>query len=325
MNTFPADRTLRIGTRSSPMALAQANTTAELLRKEQPGLRVALVPVTTEADLWQGDLAQLGGKGLFVKQIDAMLQSGKVDMAVHCMKDVPGDTPMPQGLVFAGYLARDDVRDVLLFPAGSALRTLDDLPAGATVATSSVRRKAQVTRMRPDLDVVRVRGAVGSRIDKLDGRKETDARLDAMILATSGLERLELSHRGRQIFSVADLLPAVGAGVLGLACRHDDAPVAGLLARLNHGRTMTEVTAERVMLHDLRGHCNSPIAGHCVTEPDGTLSLRGMVFSPDGTTFVHAHAHVRDGASHDPTTLGTRVAADLLRQGAGEIIAAIPH
>jgi hydroxymethylbilane synthase len=275
------------------MALAQAGLVADLLRKEVPDLQVELTPVTTEADLWQGDLAQLGGKGLYVKQIDAMLQRGEVDMAVHCMKDVPGDTPLPQGLVFAAYLPRDDVRDVLLFPEGSDLQTLDDLPPGAAVATSAVRRKAQINRVRPDLNVVRVRGAVGTRIEKLDGTKKIDTKLDAMILATSGLERLGLSHRGRQVFSVHDMLPAVGAGVLGLECRQDDGPVAALLERLNHERTMTEVTAERVMLHGLRGHCNSPIAGHCVTEPDGQLSLRGMVFSRDGSKFVHAHANWR--------------------------------
>lgn len=323
MNTFPPDRTFRIGTRSSPMALAQAHLVADLLRKEQPGLQVVLVPVTTEADLWHGDLSKLGGKGLFVKQIDVMLQRGEVDLAVHCVKDVPGDTPLPEGLVFAAYLPRDDVRDVLLFPAGSALRTLDDLPAGAVVATSAVRRKAQLHRIRPDLDVVRVRGAVGTRIDKLDGRKPADVQPDAMILASSGLARLELSHRGRQVFTVREILPAVGSGALGLECRHDDGPTADLLSRLNHALTMAEITAERAMLHDLRGHCNSPIAGHCTTGPDGTLTLHGMVFSADGSTAVHAHLTADSPIT--PTALGTRVAADLLHQGARDIIEAIPH
>ncbi|WP_405585868.1 hydroxymethylbilane synthase [Streptomyces sp. NBC_01190] len=321
MSDFPAGRTLRIGTRSSPMALAQATMVADLLREEEPGIQVELVPVTTEADRWHGDLAQLGGKGLFVKQIDAMVQRAEVDMAVHCVKDVPGDEPIPEGLVFAAYLPRDDVRDVLLFPEGSPMRTLDDLPPGAVVATSAVRRKAQVKRVRPDLDVVRVRGAVGTRIEKLDGKKQTDARPDAMILAASGLERLGLSHRGRQVFTVHEMLPAVGAGALGLECRHDDRPVTGLLTRLNHERTTTEVTAERAMLHGLRGHCNSPIAGYCATEPDGRLSLQGMVFTSDGSAFVHAHLR---GAS-DPAALGARVCEQLLSQGAGEIIAGIPH
>lgn len=322
MSDFPA-RTLRIGTRSSPMALAQVEQVSALLRKVVPNLRIEVVPVTTEADKWQGDLAQLGGKGLYVKQIDQMLQRGEVDMAVHCLKDVPGDVPLPRGLVFAAYLQRDDVRDVLLFPEGSDFQALDDLPPGAQVGTSAVRRKAQINRVRPDLNVVRVRGAVGSRVEKLDGRRKTDTKLDAMVLAVAGLERLGLSHRGRQVFTVGEMLPAVGAGVLGLGCRQDDQAVAGLLVRLNHEQTMTETTAERVMLHGLRGHCNSPIAGHCVTEPDGQLSLRGMVFSRDGSRFVHAH--IWGEHDNDPAVLGARVAAELLRQGARDIIEGIPH
>ncbi|MEV4036357.1 hydroxymethylbilane synthase [Streptomyces umbrinus] len=322
MNDFPA-RKLRIGTRSSPMALAQVEHVSALLRKIEPDLDIEVMPVTTEADKWQGDLAQLGGKGLFVKEIDQMLQRGQVDMAVHCIKDVPGDVPMPRGLVFAAYLERDDVRDVLLFPEGSDRQTLDDLPSGATVATSAVRRKAQINKVRPDLNVVRVRGAVGSRVEKLDGTRKIETKLDAMILATSGLERLGLSHRARQVFTLDEMLTAVGAGALGLECRKDDESVAGLLQQLNHERTMTEITAERVMLHGLRGHCNSPIAGHCITEPDGQLSLRGMVFSRDGSKFVHAHFW---GESlNDPAVLGSRVCAELLRQGGRDIIEGIPH
>ncbi|MFE9660294.1 hydroxymethylbilane synthase [Streptomyces sp. NPDC005955] len=322
MNEFPA-RKLRIGTRSSPMALAQVDQVSALLRKVEPKIDIEVVPVTTEADKWQGDLAQLGGKGLYVKEIDTMLQRGSVDCAVHCLKDVPGDQPMPKGLIFAAYLQRDDVRDVLLFPEGSKYRTLADLPSGAQVATSAVRRKAQVNRIRPDLNVVRVRGAVGTRIEKLDGKRKMDTKIDAMILARAGLERLGVSERARQVFEVLDMLPAVGAGVLGVECRKEDDPVVHLLSQLNHDRTMTEVTAERVMLHGLRGHCNSPIAGHCVTDPDGQLSLRGMVFSRDGSKFVHAQFW---GESlNDPAVLGSRVAAELLRQGARDIITGIPH
>ncbi|WP_431980615.1 hydroxymethylbilane synthase [Streptomyces qinglanensis] len=322
MNDFPG-RTLRIGTRSSPMARAQVDHVSALLRKHVPELDIEVVPVTTEADKWQGDLAQLGGKGLFVKEIDHMLQRGRVDMAVHCIKDVPGDVPMPRGLIFAAYLPREDVRDVLLFPEGSDRQSLADLPSGATVATSAVRRKAQTNRVRPDLNVVRVRGAIGSRIEKLDGKRKMDHKLDAMILARAGLERLSFLDRARQVFTVEEMLPAVGAGALGLECRKDDEAVAYLLQRLNHERTMTEITAERVMLHGLRGHCNSPIAGHCITEPDGQLSLRGMVFSRDGSKFVHAH-HWGESLN-DPAVLGSRVCAELLRQGARDIIEGIPH
>src|SRR5882757_1828309 len=267
MNEFPADRTLRIGSRSSPMALAQVDEVAALLRKVEPDLDIAVVPVTTEADRWQGDLAEVGGKGLFTKQIDQMVQRGEVDMAVHCVKDVPGDVPLPEGIVFAAYLPRDDVRDVLVLPEGSELNRLAELPVGATVATSAVRRKAQINSVRPDLNIVRVRGLVGTRVDRLDGKKEGGPKVDAMVLAASGLERLGIAHRARQTFTVDEILPPVGAGVLGLGCRRDDGPVAGLLARPNVNKTMREVTAERVMLHGLRGHCNSPIAGYCVTEP----------------------------------------------------------
>ncbi|WEH34650.1 hydroxymethylbilane synthase [Streptomyces sp. AM 4-1-1] len=322
MSSFP-ERVMRVGTRSSPMARAQTDTVAELLRKHEPDLRVEVVPVTTEADTWQGDLAALGGKGLFTKQIDIMLQRGDVDMAVHCVKDVPGDVPLPEGLIFAAYLSRDDVQDVLLFPEGDSRTTLDDLPAGASVATSAVRRKAQILRVRPDLNVVRVRGMVGTRVDKLDGKKPIDTGLDAMILASSGLARIGLSHRARQRFTTAEMLPAVGAGVLGLQCRRDDHEVAALVGRLNDEETMREVTAERVMLHGLRGHCNSPIAGYCITEPDGQLSLRGMVFSRDGSKFVHAH--IWGESRNDPAVLGSRVCAELLRQGARDIITGIPH
>ncbi|MEV0262923.1 hydroxymethylbilane synthase [Streptomyces sp. NPDC050617] len=322
MNDFPG-RPLRIGTRSSPMALAQVEQVAGLLRKIEPELDIDVVPVTTEADKWQGDLARLGGKGLFVKEIDTMLQRGQVDMAVHCIKDVPGDVPMPRGLIFAAYLPREEVRDVLLFPEGSDAQTLDDLPAGAAVATSAVRRKAQINRVRPDLNIVRVRGAVGTRVEKLDGKRPIDTKLDAMILAHAGLERLGIADRGRQVFTVDQVLPAVGAGALGLECRKDDDAVAYLLQQLNHARTMKEITAERVMLHGLRGHCNSPIAGYCTTDPDGQLSLRGMVFSRDGSKFVHAHFW---GESlNDPAVLGSRVCAELLRQGARDIIEGIPH
>ncbi len=323
MNTFPADRTLRIGTRSSPMALAQVDLVSQLLLKLDPDLAIEVHPVTTEADLWQGDLAKLGGKGLFTKEIDQLLQRGSVDMAVHCVKDVPGDVPLPEGLVFAAYLPRDPVQDVLLVPEDSAVTCLDDLPSGASVGSSAVRRKAQIQRDRPDLNVVRVRGTVGTRVEKLDGLRGSDVKLDAMVLASSGLERLGMGDRARQVFTPEQMLPAVGAGVLGLQCRRDDPAVTGLLVQLNHEKTMREVTAERVMLHGLRGHCNSPIAGYCTTDPDGQLSLRGMVFNRDGSRFVHAHCWgERD---NDPAVLGARVAAELLRQGARTIIEGIPH
>ncbi|GCD34409.1 porphobilinogen deaminase 2 [Streptomyces chrestomyceticus JCM 4735] len=329
---FPA-RELRIGTRTSPMALAQTARVTQLLHQLDPRLRTVAVPVRTEADRWHGELSGVGGKGLFVKALDVRLQSGDIDLALHCLKDVPGDVPLRAGLVVAAHLERADVRDVLVAPEHSAVRHLDDLPPGARVGTASVRRRAQLLRLRPDLRIVPVRGAVGTRLDLLDGRPTThtdpthptDAskpadptHLDALILASAGLARLNLSHRARQIFEVEELLPAVGAGVLSLECRRDDTAVAALLEQLNHEPTLTEATAERVMLQGLRGHCNSPIAGYCVTGPDGRLSLRGMVFSPDGAAF--AQVHLCSDAPHDPAALGAHAATELLSQGARSLI-----
>ncbi|QLE71134.1 hydroxymethylbilane synthase [Streptomyces rectiverticillatus] len=306
---------IRIGSRAAPMAVVQAEQVAELIHKHSPDTRTEIIPHTTEADLWQGDLAQLGGKGLFTKAIDQMLQRGKVDVAVHCMKDVPGDQPLPKGLIFGAYLPREDVHDVVLFPKGSDYRTLDDLPAGAVVASSAVRRKAQILRDRPHLNVERVRGLVGNRVAALD---KGDKGWSAMVLSMAGLRRLGMEDRAEEVLTTEQMLPAVGAGVIGVEFRRDDGPVAGILEQINHEQTMRELTAERVMLHGLLGHCNSPIAGHCVTGPDGQLVLRGMVFSREGANFVHAQLWGEE--RNDPAALGLRVCADLVRQGARELI-----
>ncbi|MGW2543365.1 hydroxymethylbilane synthase [Kitasatospora sp. NPDC001574] len=322
MADFP-ERTLRIGTRSSPLALTQTDMVIAALRQHEPELQTEVVPVTTEADKWQGDLAQLGGKGLYVREIDIMLQRGDIDAAVHCVKDVPGDVPLPRGLIFAAYMERPDVRDVLLFPEGSGYTSLADLPPGAIILSSAVRRKAQVLRARPDLKVVRVRGAIGSRLEKLDGKRKLDGvKPDGMILAVAGLARLGIERPG-YVLSMDEMLPPVGAGVLGLECRQDDPAVGALLEKVNHPKTQREVTAERVMLHGLRGHCNSPIAGYCTTEGDGQLSLRGMVFDREGSKF--ANVMVWDEHQGDPAVLGARACAELLRQGARDIIGGIPH
>ncbi|WP_063784132.1 hydroxymethylbilane synthase [Streptomyces sp. SBT349] len=314
-------RKLRVGTRSSPMALAQVEEVAGLMRAHDPGLRLDVVPVTTEADRWHGNLATMGGKGLFTAGIDAMVRRGEVDLAVHCLKDVPGDVPLPEGLVLASFPRRGDARDVLVLPEADRRRKLADLPPGAVVGTSSVRRAAQVLRARPDLRVARVRGLVGTRIDRLD-HGEDSTRPDALILAASGLDRIGLSHRVRQFFAPDELLPPVGAGILGLVCRADDDAVLSLLARVDHQRTAREAAAERALLQGLRGHCNSPIAGHCSTGPGGRLTLRAMVFSPDGSRLVEARG---EDAATEAAALGVRVCDELLRAGAREIIEAIAH
>jgi hydroxymethylbilane synthase len=315
---FP-DRPLRIGTRSSPMARTQTDHVAGLLRGLDAGLRIDTVATVTAGDTWPGDLSQVGGKGLFVKAIDEQLQRGEIDLAVHCLKDVPGDQPLPSGLTFAAMLPRGDVRDVLLVRKGSPVTNLTGLPHGASVATSAVRRRAQLLTLRPDLRMVDVRGAVGSRLKKLDGDGDrAGLAADAMVLARQGLVRLGLTSRIRCAFTVEEMLPAVGAGVLAVECREDDEALTRLLARLNHPRTHAESSAERAMLHGLHGHCNSPIAGHCTTDPDGRLSLRGMVFSSDGAQFVRAHLHAE--SADEATALGSRVSTELLRRGAQTLI-----
>lgn len=318
-DTFP-DRPLRVGTRSSPMALTQAEDVKDRIRKRVPGLDVELVPMTTTADLWPGDLAELGGKGNYTKEIDRALMSAQVDIAVHCMKDVPGDVPLPDGTAFGAYLERQDVHDVVVTRDGTPLA---DIPAGSVIGTSSVRRRAQLHMHRPDLRSERIRGNVNSRLDKLDqGHK-----FAALILARAGLNRIGALDRHVEVLpiefhparEVVSMVPAVGAGVIGIQARSADTPVMRLLDELNHPSTAAHMLAERTMLHMLRGHCNSPIAGHASTTADGQMSLIGMVFNRDGSAFVRSHCW---GDPSDPATLGSRVAADLLHQGARHLITA---
>ncbi|MCD5313802.1 hydroxymethylbilane synthase [Kineosporia babensis] len=302
-------RIVRIGTRSSPMALAQVERVRAELTALVPDLQVLVVPVTTSGDRWQGSLAALGGKGAFTKEVDQLLLTGAVDIAVHCMKDVPGDRPVPAGTAFACYLERDDIRDALIHPGGL---TLDELPPGTRIGTSAVRRIAQLARRYPELVTVPIRGNANSRLAKLEA-----GEADALLLAYSGLERIGESARATQILDVDTMCPPVGAGVLGLQCREDDSAMIELVDRLGSPDTWRETTAERMLLHVLQGSCNSPIAAHSSSGPDGTLSLRAMVFSLDGKTIVQAEE--TDGAL-DPVLLGTSVAISLLRQGGRELL-----
>ncbi|MBC6456599.1 hydroxymethylbilane synthase [Actinomadura sp. HBU206391] len=308
---------LRIGTRTSPLAKAQTQRVVAQLDQVVPGLPVEIVEIETSADLWTGDLSLLGGKGNFTKEIDRALVSGGIDLAVHSMKDVPGDVPLPKGTEFGAYLRRGDVHDVVISRDG---RGLAELPAGAKVGTSSVRRRAQLSLHRPDLHIERIRGGIDSRIKKLDA-----GEYDAILLARIGLQRIDLDDRITEVLPTtwADgdtlaMVPAVGAAVIGVQARTADEPIMRLLEEINDAGTTRHITAERTMLHLLRGHCNSPIAGHAHT-PDGQLSLFGMVFNQDGTQWVRSHGR---GPSDDPVSLGAQVAADLLRQGAHRLIAA---
>jgi hydroxymethylbilane synthase len=307
-------RVIRIGTRSSPMALAQVERVRAELAAHLSDLTTEVVPITTSGDKWAGPLSALGGKGAFTKEVDNALLAGECDLAVHCMKDVPGDRPVPAGTVFAAYLARDDIRDALVHPGGL---TLDELPAGTRIGTSAVRRVAQLARRYPRLRTVPIRGNANTRLAKLDAG---DA--DALLLAVSGLERIGQAERITQVLPVEMMCPPVGAGVLGLQCREGDEATIEAVSRLGDTEAWRETTAERMLLHVLQGHCNSPIAGYAHTEPGGRLSLRAKVFSADGKSVLDAHEW---GDPTDPTTLGASVALTLLRQGAREVIDAIPH
>jgi hydroxymethylbilane synthase len=311
------DRRLTIGARTSPMAMSQAHTVTGLLSALLPGLHVDIKGIETSADAWSGDLAAIGGKGLFTREIDRALLTGEIDAAVHCMKDVPGDVPLPDGLLFGAYLFREEVRDCLVLPASSPHARLADLPAGSRIGSSSVRRKAQLSRHRPDIAVHRVRGNVNSRIAKLDS-----GEFDALILARAGLARIGMTGRADETFGTDFISPAVGAGVIGIQCRADDRAMLELLRPLDDTATRTWTLAERTMLHGLQGHCNSPIAGHCTTTADGQLALRGMVFTRDGGQFAHSMEFAPPDKAAE---LGAYVAGDLLRKGARDLIAGIPH
>ncbi|WP_433259718.1 hydroxymethylbilane synthase (plasmid) [Streptosporangium sp. CA-135522] len=316
-----AETPLRIGTRTSTMARAQTDHVVTLITELLPGVSTQVVPITVGADRWPGALTDIGGKVAFSKEIDHALICAQIDLAVHCLKDIPGDVPLAEGTAFGAYLPRDDVRDVVITRDGVPLA---DLPAASRIGTSSVRRRAQLSIHRPDLRIERIRGNVDTRLDKLD----EDGRYAALILARTSLSRLGLLDRHHEVLpaefhpageGVVSMVPPVGAGVIALQARDTDLPVMQLLQHLDHPATAGHVLAERTMLRLLRGHCNSPIAGHACPTGDGRMSLYGMVFNLDGSRFVHAHAC---GDASDPAALGSRVAADLLQQGAGQLIAA---
>ena len=305
---------IRIVSRSSPMALAQVERVRAELAALRPGIRTEVVPVTTSGDRWMGDLSKLGGKGAFTKEVDAALLAGEADLAVHCIKDVPADRPLPAGTVFAAYLKRDDIRDAVIHPEGL---TLDQMPEGTRIGTSSVRRVARLAVAHPHVECVPMRGNANRRLEKMAA-----GDCDALMLAVSGLERIDRTDVISEILPVETMFPPIGAGVLGLQCREDDTTTIDAVAGLGDADVWKEITAERMLLHVLQGHCNSPIAGYAKAERDGRLSLRARVFSPDGKTVLDAHEWA---GPLDPATLGTSVAVALLRQGAREVIDSIPH
>ncbi|MFE4828447.1 hydroxymethylbilane synthase [Streptomyces sp. NPDC056672] len=309
-----APELIRIVSRDSPMALAQVERVRAELAALHPGIATEVIPVKTTGDKWMGDLSKVEGKGAFTKEVDAALLSGEADLAVHCVKDVPADRPLPAGTTFAAFLKRDDIRDALIHPGGL---TLGELPAGTRIGTSSVRRVAQLAASHPHLECVPFRGNANRRLEKLAA-----GEADAILLAASGLERIGRTDVITEILSPETMCPPIGAGVLALQCREDDTVLIDIVSGLGDPDTYRETTAERMFLHVLQGHCNSPIAGYAQAQRNGDLSLRACVFTPDGKTVLNAHEWA---GPLDPATLGTSVAVSLLRQGARELIDNIAH
>jgi hydroxymethylbilane synthase len=301
-------RVLRIGTRGSPLAMAQAELVRAALAAAHaelaaPGALELVVIRTTGDKIQDRPLAEIGGKGLFTKEIDEALLDGRIDLAVHSMKDVP--TALPEGIVIAAMPERADPRDVLL--AGAAA-SLAGLPAGCVVGTASLRRAAQVLALRPDLTVVPLRGNVQTRLAKL-ARGEVGATL----LAAAGLARLGLGTAGGTPLEPTEMLPAVAQGAIGIACRADDTELRAILAPLGHPPTERCVAAERALLAELEGNCRTPIAALAVEGPGG-IELRGLLASPDGRHMARVE---RTGAASDAVRLGGEAGRELLRLGQG--------
>jgi hydroxymethylbilane synthase len=301
--------TLRIATRQSRLALWQAEFVAAQLRAKHPALDIELVPMTTQGDrVLDRALAEVGGKGLFVKELEIALEERRADIAVHSMKDVPGE--LPAGMTIAAVLPRADPRDAFV-----SLRhvSVEELPQGARVGTSSLRRQCQLKSVRPDLQIIPLRGNVDTRLRKLD-----EDRYDAIILAAAGLIRLGLQHRITRYIDFNHSLPAVGQGIIGIECRAGDERSAALVKVLDDPAARYCCEAERAFAVRLQGSCQSPIAGHAELR-DGELELRGLVGSEDGSTVYRGSTKGPAASARD---VGTELAERLLRAGADKLLAA---
>ncbi len=305
-----------IGTRGSKLALWQAEWVKSELQKMNPGLQVELNKIKTTGDkILDVPLAQVGGKGLFVKEIEEALLRGEADLAVHSMKDVP--TEFPEGLHLAVICEREDPRDAFLSRMNSGKFTIPgfaDLPLGAAVGTSSLRRSCQLLNIRPDLKIIQLRGNLDTRLRKLD-----EGQFDAIILAAAGVKRLGWADRITEVISPETSLPAIGQGAVGIECRTGDEFVHDLIASLDHADTSTCVRAERACLKRLEGGCQVPIAAHAGIKGD-MIVMDGLVGSISGDRIVRAHA---EGSRENPDKLGTKLAEDLLSRGADKILAEV--
>lgn len=300
-------KTLRLGTRKSQLALWQAQYVRDALQRIYPGLQIALISMATEGDrILDSTLAKVGGKGLFIKELEQGLLEKRIDIAVHSMKDVT--VTLPRGLHLSVVCEREDPRDAFI---SNRFASLASLPAEARVGTSSLRRQCQLHENFPQLEIVSLRGNVNTRLAKLDG-----GEYDAIILAVAGVKRLGMEARIRERLDPSVSLPAVGQGAICIESREDDKTTNELLAPLNHRATQMCVTAERAMNARLEGGCQVPIGGYA--ELNGSeLHLRGMVGEPDGSRLLRAELR---GPASQPEQLGARVAENLLTQGAKTIL-----
>lgn len=304
------EKTLKIATRQSPLALWQANYVKDRLQQLYPDLIVELVPMVTKGDvILDSPLAKIGGKGLFVKELENALLNKEADIAVHSMKDVP--MQFPEGLGLAVICKREDPRDAFV---SNSYRTFAELPQGAVVGTSSLRRQCQLKALRPDLDIRSLRGNVGTRLSKLD-----NGDYDSIILASAGLIRLGLADRIASFIEVEQSLPAAGQGAVGIECRTDDVQVKQLLAPLADAETTCCVLAERTMNNHLQGGCQVPIGGYAVLQ-QGQLYLRALVGNVDGSQIIRAEGK---SAVKNADVLGVQIAEQLLAQGADKILQSI--
>ncbi|WP_089723758.1 hydroxymethylbilane synthase [Candidatus Thiosymbion oneisti] len=303
-------QSIRIATRKSPLALWQTEQVAERLRQVHPGIRVEILGMRTRGDKFlDASLAKIGGKGLFVKELEQGLLDQRADIAVHSMKDVPVD--LPAGLHLPVIMEREDPRDAFV---SNSYGDIDALPAGACVGTSSLRRQCQLTARRADLVIRPLRGNVNTRLSRLDA-----GEYDAIILAAAGLMRLGFEQRIRRCLSPEESLPAIGQGAIGIECRADDGRVNALIAPLHHADTADRVQAERALNRRLRGGCQTPIAGYALLEDD-QLRLRGLVGTPDGSRVWRAE---RWAPRTQAEPLGSALAEDLIAQDTKGVLAVL--
>jgi hydroxymethylbilane synthase len=301
------DSRLRIATRKSPLALWQANHVRDALLVRHPELDVELLTMTTQGDkILDTPLAKVGGKGLFVKELETGMLEGRADLAVHSMKDVPVE--FPQGLCLAAVLPREDPRDVLI---SNTCSSIDELPQGARLGTSSLRRQSQLRARRPDLQILDLRGNVNTRLSKLD-----NGEYDAIMLAAAGVKRMGWEARITEFLPPEQFLPAIGQGAIGIEIREEDDRLHELVAELNDAQTAIRISAERALNEALQGGCQVPIAGYSEIS-HGVILLRALVGRPDGTELVQG---VISGKPEDAEELGRVLAEDLLSRGAKQIL-----